>query len=351
MSSDHQTKTIWYTRCPVPAASGISIAKGWMAEAFSKHGVAVQSLRHSPEREIRNAHYTHGLDDAFRQGGNVPALYARSVGADTKLIGLSWAPQYAALVCKRESGIESPADLEGKRLALPVRLNDSVDFWQSMSLKAYDVALRSAGLSRDDVDLVRLEIQGSFVDTNSSTNVDPHDHVPRLERQHLTELTALIRDEVDVIFAHSLWGVQMREQFNLNEILNINTLGDQDSRIGNEQPVTLTVSGGLLRDKPDLVDTYVAETQRAALWASRHPDEARRVLASEIGCAEYWLDEGTSPDISSQLTLSFDQILVDSLKKRQEYLIANGFLASRVDFADWIDTGPLERAKAKLKDS
>ena len=55
-------RTIWYTRCPVPTASGIAIQKGWLKEAFAADGIAIRSMRHSQDPKTRESHYTHTLD-------------------------------------------------------------------------------------------------------------------------------------------------------------------------------------------------------------------------------------------------------------------------------------------------
>ena len=98
-------RTIWYTRCPVPTASGIAIQKGWLKEAFASEGIAVRSMRHSHDPKTRESHYTHTLEDSFRQGGNTPALFARSEGKDTVLLGLHWIPQYQAILSLPGSGL------------------------------------------------------------------------------------------------------------------------------------------------------------------------------------------------------------------------------------------------------
>ena len=136
---------LWYTRCPVPTASSLAIAQGWLDEEFAPDGIAVASLRSSADRAVRESHFGHTQANSFRQGGNIPPLWARSHGADVRLIGLSWAEQYQAVVTRRDSGIEGPADLAGRKLALPRRLNDQIDFWQATALRGYESTLAPGG--------------------------------------------------------------------------------------------------------------------------------------------------------------------------------------------------------------
>lgn len=340
---------LWYTRCPVPTASGIAIQNGWFDDEFGRDGIPVRSLRASPERQVRESHFTHTLENSFRQGGNGPAIYARSEGRDTVLLGLHWTTQYQGLLARPEAGIDSLAALRGRRLALPRRLHDKIDFWRSISLQAYDSALRLAGLTLADVQLVELPVAESFVD-DSQRSLDADSwRASGLLRQHQAETIALLRGEVDVIFGHSVWGVALREQFSLQELSNLASHADPQVRINNGQPKTLTVSGRLLREQPQLVDRYVAQVVRAAGWARQHSDQARRQLALETASAEAWLDEGTGANAVTKLDISLDESLLDALQRRKDFLLRWGFIRHDFDVREWVDPGPLARAQALLE--
>lgn len=341
---------LWYTRCPVPTASGIAIQNGWLSDEFARDGIDVQSLRTSADRAIRESHFTHTLDNSFRQGGNGPAIYARSQGQDTVLLGLHWSTQYQGLLARPQAGIESLAGLRGKRLALPRRLHDKIDFWRSISLQGYDSALRLAGLTLADVELVELPVSESFVDSRPRALADDARQAGGLLRQHRVETEALLRGEVDVIFGHSVWGVALREQFDLREVVNLAAHDDPLVRINNGQPKTLTVSASLLREQPALVDRYVAQIVRAASWARQNEDQARRLLARETGSAEAWLDEGTGAGATARLDIGLDDTLLDALARRKDFLLRWGFIPNDFDVRAWADPGPLQRAAALLKE-
>ena len=68
--------TLWYTHSPVPTGLGIAVQSGRLAEAFLAFGTNIQSLRESSEREVREAHYDHHLQNSVRHGGNIPAIWA-----------------------------------------------------------------------------------------------------------------------------------------------------------------------------------------------------------------------------------------------------------------------------------
>ena len=126
---------LWYTRCPVPTASSLAIDYGWLDEEFERDGITVSSLRASGEQGVRESHFDHTKSNSFRQGGNIPPIWTRARGGDTALVALSWVDENQAIISMPESGIRTVRDLGGRRLALPRRLNDQIDFWRAMCLR------------------------------------------------------------------------------------------------------------------------------------------------------------------------------------------------------------------------
>ena len=111
--------TVWFTRCPVPTATGLAYKLGWLDEEFARDGIALKTLQ-DVGGELARHHYDHGLSTLVREGGNLLALPARAQGAPTRLIGLTWIDEWQAILVRPGSGITTPAQLQGKRLALPV---------------------------------------------------------------------------------------------------------------------------------------------------------------------------------------------------------------------------------------
>ena len=81
--------TLWYTRCPVPTGLGIAVQKGWLQDTVGALGTQVQSLRESTDKAVRESHFDHTLRNSVRHGGNIPAIWARAQGRETRVIGLS----------------------------------------------------------------------------------------------------------------------------------------------------------------------------------------------------------------------------------------------------------------------
>ena len=85
--ADGRGVDVWYTVCPVPAASSLAIARGELETAFRGTDVTLNYIRSHPDRTVREAHYTQSQPNAFREGGNVPPIWAKSSGINLRLIG------------------------------------------------------------------------------------------------------------------------------------------------------------------------------------------------------------------------------------------------------------------------
>lgn len=148
--------SVWVTRCPVPAASGVACAKGWMTEAFGQDGIAVKRVQElglnlvadDPDNQARHL---------FREGGNIQALAARALGAPTRVIGLTWIDERQAIMVRRDVGIMDPADLKGLRFALPgYARTHGESIARGMALHGIKSALALAGLTLEDVQLIEI---------------------------------------------------------------------------------------------------------------------------------------------------------------------------------------------------
>ena len=155
--------TLWFTRCPSPSAASIAIRQNWLAEEFAADGIAVRSLAASRDKQVQLSHYQHTQPNSFRFGGWVPPLVSASRGADIKVIGLSWPDRAGGILALPGSGLRTAADLRGKCLSVPRRVQDSVDWWRPTVLGGYRRGLALAGLGLDDVTLIDVPIEREYV--------------------------------------------------------------------------------------------------------------------------------------------------------------------------------------------
>jgi len=339
-------KTIWYTRCPVPTAFSIALRNGWFDEEFAADGIEVNSLLKSTDPAVRESHFDHTLADSLRHGGNTPPIWSRAKGNDVRLIGLSWTPQPQFLLSKPESGIERAADLEGKRLALPVRPNESIDFTRANYLQFYETALASAGLSLKDVELVDVEVERTFLAESGSPSKDGSLwNAAQLRASQREEIAAYWQGKVDVIASAGPRGLENRALLGAHVVHDISQQPDHFAKVSNSAPYTFTVSGRFLKERPDLVARLLARVLEAAEWAKTHPDQAVRVTAQELGVAEEFVVEAFGDNLAKQLEVNLSDQNVEALRLRKAFLVKHGFLPKDFDLEAWIDRSPLLEAQ------
>ncbi|MFN8761208.1 MAG: ABC transporter substrate-binding protein [Burkholderiales bacterium] len=344
MSLTNNPDTLWYTRCPVPTASGIAIHHGWLDAEFAPDGIAIRSLRASADRAVRESHFDHRQPDSFRQGGNAPPIWARSDGQDTVVVGLVWLPQYQSILSLPDTGLRTAADLKGARLALPRRVNEKIDFWRASALQGYAQTLASVGLTLDDVTLVDLPIDEPYIRDVAQSDSGPLFDARQFARSVRAEAFALIRGEVDALYNYGASGPALQEFLGAQTVVDIAHHPDQRVAINNGTPTVLTVSGRLVREQPDLVARYLLQVLRAARWAHQHPTEAAPLVAQEVSVATEWVGAAFDDSLYEALFPSLAPPLVDALKVRKEFLLRHGFLRRDFSVDEWIDPHPLQRA-------
>ena len=111
---------LWYTRCPVPTPLCLAVQLGWFQDEFGPEGITLNSLQESRDEKVKESHFDHNLANSFRQGGNIPAIWAKAKGRDTRVIGLNWTDESPLIMTLHESGLTGVKHLKGSKLALPV---------------------------------------------------------------------------------------------------------------------------------------------------------------------------------------------------------------------------------------
>lgn len=322
---------IWFTRCPVPTATGIAYKLGWLQDEFARDGIKVATIQEAP-RELSRHHYDHEIPTLIREGGSLLALAARAQGAPTRLIGLTWIDEGQSIIVRPDSGIRRPADLRGKRVALPAWVHREIpahvrgsSIARGMTLQGVKGVLSVAGLTLDDV---------HFVEVGSGAGLS----------QLWAGLDALARSEVDAVYVKGASAVEAASRLGLTVGIDIDALPDRRARVNNGTPRPITVHESLLENHFDLVVRFLAETLRAADWAAEHEESVKHILRSETRSGHDGVNAAYRNDFHRSLHPDLSPERVDLFRLQKHFMLTHGFLDHDVDLDAWIDRRPLEAA-------
>ncbi|MFT4041945.1 MAG: ABC transporter substrate-binding protein [Gordonia sp. (in: high G+C Gram-positive bacteria)] len=318
--------TLWFTRCPVPTATGIAADLNWLTEEFSPDAIAVRTLQDAGQDVPRASHFTHDLTGLFREGGNVPALWARASGERTRLIGLTWIEERQAIAVRPGSIIDGPHALAGKRIAVP-RRPIAIDFWRAMALAGFAGALGEADATLADV---------IHVDVDAAANAPQWD----------AELRALTEEKVDAVYLKGALSVEAAARHGAVIGIDLDALPTRRARVNNGTPRPVTVHQQLLDDHPDLVIRFLRVLTEAASWASTNPPELAHILATETGAGRHGVDGAYRWLHNADLRVDLSAERLELLDHQAKFLHQQGFLPQTVDVIDWHDPAPLATAQA-----
>ncbi|MEV6982243.1 ABC transporter substrate-binding protein [Sphaerisporangium sp. NPDC051017] len=324
---------LWYTRCPEPTATRIAADLGWLDDEFTPEGIAVRAFRETPGLD---GHLGRPLRTLFHESGNVPALWARSRGASTRLIGLTWAETRQVIVTRPHVTIREPEDLRGRRLGLPLRRDVPVDVRRATALRGLRNALWAGGLTLNDAHLIDLP----------TTPADA---------AWAPELEALARGEVDAVYVRGPAGVRAAETRGLPVAVDLGAHPDRRVRVNDGTLKLITVDQLLLDVRPDIVARFLRVVLDAADWATAYPEQAMLLQgenhppASPVDVTDLTdLFAGPSGFRSAlpglKIALSAERL--GMLAEQERFLRAHGFLESAVDVHAWADGTALANARA-----
>lgn len=323
---------IWFTRCPVPTASGVAHALGWLTEEFKRDGIKVAALQDAAV-DLSKHHFDHNLDGLIREGGNIPALAAKASGSPSKLIGLTWIDESQCIIVRKENANLRPADLKGLRVALPAYAKSrGGSIARGMTLHGVKGALALAGLTLDDVLFVDVPVE----DINS----DSREGLQRL----WSGLEWLAEGKVDAVYAKGAAALDAAERLDLVVGIDLDAYPSRLTRINNGTPRPITVHQNLIENHFDLVVRFLDQTLRAADWASANLSALRQILEDETRAGPIGVAAAYRNDFHRSLHPDLSAERINLLKIQANFLWLHGFLEHSVDVDEWIDRRPLEAA-------
>ncbi|RCG23410.1 ABC transporter substrate-binding protein [Sphaerisporangium album] len=339
---------LWYTRRTEPTATGIAADLGWLDDEFTPEGIAVRAFRETPGLEGRLG---RPLRTLFHESGNVPALWARSRGASTRLIGLTWTETRQVILARPYVTIREPEDLRGRRLGLPLRLDAPVDVRRASALRGLRNALWAGGLTLNDAHLIDVPATSG-------------------DGAWAPEVEALARGEVDAVYVRGPAAVRAGEARGLPVAIDLGAHPDRRVRVDDGTLKLITVDQLLLDVRPDIVARFLRVVLDAADWAAAYPEQAV-LLPGENDSPEdnpsgnHASGNRHLPDVTDLTDLlagpygpadrsdgppglkpALSTERLGLLAEQERFLRAHGFLESAVDVHAWADGTALASARA-----
>jgi ABC-type nitrate/sulfonate/bicarbonate transport system substrate-binding protein len=344
-SNNNNADTIWFTRCPVPTATGLAYKLGWLVEEFASDGIQVQTLQ-EVGGELARHHYDHELTTLVREGGNLFAIPAKAQGANTRLVGLTWIDEWQSILVRPDSHISRPEDLQGKRLALPAFRAEDIQsnkrgrsIARGMSLAGYKGALASVGLTLDDVTLVEVgDGRGGNTRDNIGTGL-------------WEGIEQLVAGKVDAVYVKGAAAADAAQRAGVVVGIDLDKLPEKRFRVNNGTPRPITVHQDLIDQHFELLVRFLTQTLRAAEWAKTHKEDVLNILQGETRAGSEGVSAAYRNDFHLSLAPDLSTERVELFRQQKNFQLAHGFLDRDFDFDAWIDRRPLEEAHRRLQES
>jgi ABC-type nitrate/sulfonate/bicarbonate transport system substrate-binding protein len=336
-----RVEQIWFTRCPVPTATGLAYKLGWLDEEFRDDGIAISTLQ-EVGGELARHHYDHELPTLVREGGNLLALPARAQGAPTRLVGLTWIDEWQTILVRPGGGISAPEHLKGKRLALPAfRAADLAEnrrgrsIARGMSLAGYKGALASVGLTLDDVRFVEVGSRGPREVRGKAGN----NLIGQWEG-----IECLLKGEVDAVYVKGAAAAHLARQYGAAVGIDLDKLPERRFRVNNGTPRPITVHQDFLENHFDLLVRFLYQTLRAAEWAKTNLDRVQKILQDETRADAEAVTAAYRDGFHLALAPDLSPERVELFRQQKNFQLVHGFLDRDFDYDAWVDHRPLAAA-------
>ncbi|TQI66827.1 ABC transporter substrate-binding protein [Clostridium sp. KNHs216] len=330
-------KEIHYTICPVGNSSYLAANRNKLVEGLKKLDVTPVLLQSLPQ-PFWKAHFDYQDPVLFREGGNIPPIWAKSNDADVVLIGLALLRQKQYILVRADSPIDSVEQLRDFKIGIPVHPAALIDFHRASAEHGFALALAARGVSLKEANFVEVHAEGDFV------SVPPWAR----DRSVSEEEAALDRGEVDAIYVKSSRAQKLLDTGKYRVIFDIAANPSQLSPINNEYPNALTVSRYLAEEFPEVVTAYVKELLLAAEWAKTNREEALALLAKQTLGTVGQTVSSHSNGFYRELAPNLSQESLQALEGQKRFLYDHGYLKKDFDLDKWADDRFLKAALAEI---
>ncbi|NLM21755.1 MAG: aliphatic sulfonate ABC transporter substrate-binding protein [Peptococcaceae bacterium] len=291
---------IGYSLRPLNVPTIVAQEKNMFEQAFAEDGIEVKW--HELEGPSTTEALAAGAIDMAVSLNYVTAIISKASGNQINIISsFAQFPQAIGLLASKDSGVESVADLKGKKIAVK-----KGTMLQEMLIKA----LEEAQVKVEDLEVVDMESANAanavlLKQVDAAVLPDP-----LLMKTLASGETVLLRNAEDLILGQSV--IAARSEF--------------------------------LEQYPDLARKFLQVQKEAWQWSINNSEEALN-LAAEVNNMDLKAVNVLYPKFD--FSLEIDQQNVNKLKESADFLQANGIIDKEIDtqalITDLVDTGYLPK--------
>jgi 2'-hydroxybiphenyl-2-sulfinate desulfinase len=333
-------KEFRYTICPVGNASFIAANREeFLQQSFQKRGIKPVRLQTLPVDQW-HVHFDYQDDALFREGGNIPPIWAKSNGTGVVLIGYTFLLHKSYVLTRIDSPIDYVEQLRGGRLGIPVRPEvQVVDFFKAEIQRSLLIALNARGVTPGEVNFVELP------STEAEIGSDPN-HKYSLGQ---SQVDALDGGRVDAVIGLGVHAQRLIASGKYKIIYELTAQPKLVAPLGGAYPNILTVSKKLAEESPEIVVEYIKQLLLAAEWAKTHLPETLELFSRQL--------HGTVGEVTASLPINYhkhlapvlDQEGLLALESQKRFLFDYGFITKDFDIENWADPGFLKAAHKEIE--
>jgi NitT/TauT family transport system substrate-binding protein len=269
---------------------------------FARHGINVDPRKYDTGGGSLNG-VVKGEADLVVGVSEFPVVIHAFRNAAIRVVGNMDKAEFIYLIGRRDRGIETVADLAGKRVG--TTLGTVAEFHLGRFLEAH-------GLSMSDIRVVNVTAPEEWVG-------------------------AVLRGDIDAICTAQPYAHELKKALGAN--------GVAWSAQANQSLHGLIVAAAdWIATNPDLLKTFLLSLAEAEDYAGRYPDEAKAILRKWLNLDAGYLDTAWS---QNRFFVSLDQELVVMMEDEARWMIGKGLTAEpRVpNFLPYLHTDALKAVR------
>lgn len=328
-----------FSRCPVGNGTELAIKKGWLQEELVKHDARFCLLQ-SMDSKFHKSHFTQEYPLHFREGGNIPPIWARSFDDRCVLIGLSRQNDLRGIFVKKDSAIQTIDDLRGKTIAVPRRVDAPIDFRYLTALHGIDTILNFFGMHLSDINLINVPCEN--IVSKQVTGFD----IYKKDDDYITgEFEAVLSGTADAAFSRCVKAARLNEDDSFRNLVSPE-VSFRIPNINNDTVHAITCTKPFAYEHPEVVIAYLKVLIATGRYISANQDDFVNSSASGIYSATpEEMKAAFDKNYLYNRIPSFSDEALSQLQLQKEFLYNHGILQNDFSIASWMDQSFLKQAE------